>query len=291
MVDVAAVTQEESLAATPQPPRNRKRRFGFVALSVTAALGLGLAGGANMQRLMNFDQATTWVVQTASALQPSLEAARVEISRRVASFGSRPASVAQAGPEPTSEPSNNNDPIERAVADLMSRVDQVRAATDSSARDLSAGIERVHGSAEQNHRELVAKLAQLAERVERIERQAAAAAATTTVAQPVAQQTASSPPTPPVKPTPQPALQTQAKATPKPMPPKTKLEMPGIEAKGIANWTVRDVFDGTAVLDGPRGLVEVSPGDIVPGIGQVRAIVRSGQRWIVATTKGVITPH
>jgi len=64
-----------------------------------------------------------------------------------------------------------------------------------------------------------------------------------------------------------------------------------MDAKRIANWTVRDVFDDTAVLKGPWGLVAVGPGDTIPGIGRVQAIVRSGKQWVVETTKGVITAH
>jgi len=43
------------------------------------------------------------------------------------------------------------------------------------------------------------------------------------------------------------------------------------------------------VLNGPQGMVEVSLGDSIPGIGRVQAIMRSGRRWIVATSRGVIT--
>ena len=64
-----------------------------------------------------------------------------------------------------------------------------------------------------------------------------------------------------------------------------------MNVKGIANWTVREVFDDAAVLEGPRGLIAVGPGDTIPGIGQVQAIVRSGKRWVVATSKGVIMPQ
>jgi hypothetical protein len=66
---------------------------------------------------------------------------------------------------------------------------------------------------------------------------------------------------------------------------------PGMDVKGIANWTVRDAIDGKAVLEGPRGTIKVAVGDTIPEIGRVQGIMRSGRRWIVATTKGVITPH
>ena len=60
----------------------------------------------------------------------------------------------------------------------------------------------------------------------------------------------------------------------------------------IAGWTVREVIGGTAVLDGPDGSWRARSGDTVPGVGRVDSIVRWGNRWIVATTKGLIsTPN
>ena len=50
------------------------------------------------------------------------------------------------------------------------------------------------------------------------------------------------------------------------------------------------MFNDTAVLEGPRGLIAVGPLETPsPGIGQIQAIMRSGGRWVVATSKGVIT--
>jgi hypothetical protein len=108
------------------------------------------------------------------------------------------------------------------------------------------------------------------------------------VTQPVVQPTAPSPTKPVAKPAPRPAPDAKAKVGPKQTSTETK---PGIDAKGIANWTVLDAFNGTATLESPRGIVEVTVGDTLPGIGRVQAIMRSGRRWAVATTKGVITPH
>ena len=60
-------------------------------------------------------------------------------------------------------------------------------------------------------------------------------------------------------------------------------------ARRPANWSVRSVFNDTAVLEGPQGRIAVGPGDTIPGLGQIQAIIRSGGRWVVATSKGVIT--
>jgi hypothetical protein len=56
----------------------------------------------------------------------------------------------------------------------------------------------------------------------------------------------------------------------------------------IEGWTVLDVRGGTAVLEGPDGVLTAARGDTVPGIGRIDSIVRWGNRWIVATANGLI---
>src|SRR5215212_11153834 len=101
MPDISPPTREETLAPPAQTSPPRKRRYGVVALGSLTALGLGLAGGLNMHRLVDLDQTATWLQQTGSALQSGFEVARHEIGSRIASFTSRPVSVAQASHEAT----------------------------------------------------------------------------------------------------------------------------------------------------------------------------------------------
>jgi len=56
----------------------------------------------------------------------------------------------------------------------------------------------------------------------------------------------------------------------------------------IPGWTVVDVRDGTAVLEGPDGIRMAARGDTIPGIGRVESIVRWGNRWVIATASGLI---
>ena len=56
----------------------------------------------------------------------------------------------------------------------------------------------------------------------------------------------------------------------------------------IPGWTVVEVRDGTAVLEGPEGITMAARGDTIPGIGRIDSIVRWGNRWIVATAHGLI---
>jgi hypothetical protein len=67
------------------------------------------------------------------------------------------------------------------------------------------------------------------------------------------------------------------------------IAMPETRPTTIEGWTVRDVVGGKAVLEGPNGIWKATRGDTVPGLGTVDSIVRWGNRWIVATSSGLIT--
>ena len=59
--------------------------------------------------------------------------------------------------------------------------------------------------------------------------------------------------------------------------------------KTIEAWTLHEVTNGTAVLQGPIGTLRVTLGDTVAGLGKVTAIVRWGKGWVVATSAGYCT--
>jgi hypothetical protein len=66
------------------------------------------------------------------------------------------------------------------------------------------------------------------------------------------------------------------------------IAVPETRPATIEGWTVRDVVDGKAVLEGPNGIWDVARGDTVPGVGTIDSIVRWGNRWVVATSSGLI---
>ncbi len=71
-------------------------------------------------------------------------------------------------------------------------------------------------------------------------------------------------------------------------------DKPAVAAKPgtIEGWVLRDVYDGMAMIENRnRRLVEVGPGDTLPGAGRVEAIERRGRSWVVVTSKGLITPQ
>ena len=77
------------------------------------------------------------------------------------------------------------------------------------------------------------------------------------------------------------------KAAPKP----PSSEVKAVEPRLIKNWRVREVLDGVAILEGPKGFIQVQRGDRVPGVGPVEAIQRRGKGWAVVTGNGVITSN
>ncbi|HEX4557478.1 MAG TPA: hypothetical protein VH249_26060 [Xanthobacteraceae bacterium] len=75
-----------------------------------------------------------------------------------------------------------------------------------------------------------------------------------------------------------------------PRQPRAKLTpSPETRPTTIAGWMVRDVNNGTAVLEGPGGVRRAAQGDTVPGVGRIESIVRWGNRWLVATSSGLIS--
>ncbi len=65
--------------------------------------------------------------------------------------------------------------------------------------------------------------------------------------------------------------------------------VPETKPRTVEGWMIRDVVGNTVVLQGPGGVWRATQGDTVPGIGKVDSIVRWGNRWIVSTSKGLIS--
>jgi hypothetical protein len=56
----------------------------------------------------------------------------------------------------------------------------------------------------------------------------------------------------------------------------------------LGDYSVENVRDGVAVVDGRDGPQEVAPGDSIPGAGRVLRIEKRGGDWFVLTSRGVI---
>lgn len=163
--------------------------------------------------------------------------------------------------------------LKRGLDNLKQDIDQSRASSAATVAALSARIDKVdHNSSP--------KLADIALRLDRIEKQASAAGPT-----PAAPSRAVSASLPkPVAAVMTPVAHggvTQVPATPANALPDKPVTVGG--------WALRDVYDGIALVEARGGgLREVQPGEYLPGAGQVRSIERRGRSWVVMTSRGVI---
>jgi hypothetical protein len=57
----------------------------------------------------------------------------------------------------------------------------------------------------------------------------------------------------------------------------------------VEGWVLTDVGYGGALIENRRRSYEVYTGDSVPGLGRINAIRRQDGRWVVVTSKGLIT--
>ena len=151
----------------------------------------------------------------------------------------------------------------RANADnarLMQEAKALKVLVEGQRAELASQNAQLAGRLDKIERDTDSKLGRTSERMDRVERQLADPTPIGTSAKPVA-----------------------AKAAPGL--PATK---PDVSPAGPSGYLLRGVQDGVALIQSRRGTIEVEQGDIIPGIGRVQAIERRGGRWTVVTTTGVI---
>jgi len=171
------------------------------------------------------------------------------------------------------------------TADLRKSLAELKSGL-ASARDSNASIAQLGARLDKVDREHAARIDKLGERIDReaaargadvvarIDKLEKKAAAPVVAALPAA---APAPVTLPKRPA---VLAT---------PPAVSKETTGsIERKlgKIPGWAVREVHDGVALVEGPDGVQETEPGDVLPGAGRVQRIERRGNAWYVVTSQG-----
>jgi hypothetical protein len=153
----------------------------------------------------------------------------------------------------------------RALEESILRIDADLAALKKLGAAQSAKVNDRIDRVEKAQVEPAAKLAKLGEAVEKLRAPPPAPAPVASVATPKETTGSIQPPVP----------------TPAPKPEIARL--PTVEG-----WSLRDVANGGALIEGRQGIFEVYAGDPVPGLGRVDAIRRQDGRWVVVTSKGLI---
>jgi hypothetical protein len=247
------------------------------------ALGLGWIGGSNSDRLLNLKP--VW-----PALQQKINSSMRSVASRFqsvwnetvassATMAGRAAPGKMADQNATSETPNAREVPSRMANELDGRLVNELESSRAAAPDLTIRVEQLREATGRSQQEIVAGIARLGERLERVENQLTSLSATKT-APPVAQHNTS--PAKPVQ-----RLTPGATARISPRLPSAEA-YPDKRQNVIEGWTIQEIFGDTAILAGPDGIRKVSPGDTVPGVGRVDSIVRRGSRWVVTTSRGVI---
>jgi hypothetical protein len=266
-----------------------------------------LAGKADAEKAET-SKAETSKAETSKAEIPTADAPRIPGRVMIMSAGARSWSRNDAGPAPESEPNSGmfgkrrlgalaavvalaavagalggavataslrqiggdntasvaNHALEASVARLDADIQALKVGADHASKlgmtQFNKTSERLD-KVEKAQLEPAAKLAKLSEAVEKLHATPPAAAA---------------------------AKETTGSISP---PPAAAAAAPKVEVARlptVEGWSLRDVADGGALIEGRQGIFEVYAGDPVPGLGRIDAIRRQDGHWVVVTSKGLI---
>jgi hypothetical protein len=189
----------------------------------------------------------------------------------------------------------------RALEDSISRIDTevaaLRTSFEQASKHSAAQIGKTSDrldKVEKAQAEPAAKLAKLSETVERLRTAATAAPAAAPVAAAAAAPAASAAAAPALSAAAAPAAPKESTGSiqtanagpaqvPLPAPKPEVARLPTVEG-----WVLRDVGNGSALIEGRQGIFEVYAGDPIPGLGRIDAIRKQDGRWVVVTSRGLI---
>ena len=158
--------------------------------------------------------------------------------------------------------------VARIDADILALKAGVELTSKAGVSQFNKTSDRLD-KVEKAQAEPAAKLARLSEAVEKLR----AAPAPAVTAASAASRDITGTVTPPAT----------AAAVPLPAPKPEVARLPTVEG-----WVLRDVENGSALIEGRQGVFEVYAGDPVPGLGRVDAIRKQDGKWVVVTSKGLI---
>lgn len=181
--------------------------------------------------------------------------------------------------EPANQASAKDSATEATLARLEADITVLKAGLDQTAKAGTTQFNKANDrldKVEKAQAEPAAKLARLSETVDKLRTAQASAPAAAAAPTAASRDVTGS--------IPQQQVAAAGPATAPATPPKPEVaRLPTVEG-----WVLRDVANGSALIEGRRGMYEVFAGDPVPGLGRVDAIRKQDGRWVVVTTKGLI---
>ena len=165
--DIKTAAQDRASIPLEALRRARPRRVLARAVALVLVLGAGWFAGVKTHEAIDLTQVSSMAWTQAATFRSSLEAAATRIASWTASPDERSAGI----PERATTAGG-----EGVLEQITGKLEEVRTVSVAAVGDLRGTINTVTSSMESNQRQLVTKLQELSERLDRIERNAPAAA-------------------------------------------------------------------------------------------------------------------
>jgi len=179
----------------------------------------------------------------------------------------------------TAQPSKTNGTTSADIRNLRDTVVQLRRQVSG----VSESLDGLRTSVDLSSKATTARFGRFADNLDRIER---ASSSSTAKLDRLAQAAVSAPPQPPAQSMPMTSGGSGIDTTGSLLP----SERASAPKKVVKGWSVRQAYEGIAILQGPNGLVEAILGQQVPGLGHIEEIRNENGRLIVLSSSGAILP-
>lgn len=184
----------------------------------------------------------------------------------------------------TTQPSQTNAAASAEIRNLRDTVAQLRKQLSG----VSENLDGLRTAVDQSSKATSDRFGRFAENLDRIERVSSSSTAKLDRLAQAQVQIQVQPPTP-VAAQPSPAMpMTASVAAPETtgsVPPPERSSAP---RKAVKGWSVRQAYEGIAILQGPSGVVEAVLGQQVPNLGRIEEIRNENGRLVVETSGGVV---
>lgn len=180
----------------------------------------------------------------------------------------------------TTQPSQTNAAANAEIRNLRDTVAQLRKQLSG----VSENLDGLRTAVDQSSKATSDRFGRFAENLDRIERVSSSSTAKLDRLAQVQVQ----PPTP-VAAQPSPAMPMMASvAAPETTGSVSPAERSSAPRKVVKGWSVRQAYEGIAILQGPSGVVEAVLGQQVPNLGRIEEIRNENGRLVVETSGGVV---
>ena len=179
----------------------------------------------------------------------------------------------------TTQPSKTSATTSADIRNLRDTVAQLRRQVSG----ISESLDGLRTSVDLSSKATTDRFGRFADNLDRIER---ASSSSTAKLDRLAQAAVSAPPQPPAQSMPMTSGGSGIDTTGSLLP----SERASAPKKVVKGWSVRQAYEGIAILQGPNGLVEAILGQQVPGLGHIEEIRNENGRLLVLSSSGAILP-